>query len=97
MSEQFVNDLPPRVAHAVHALLATGREEGYGPFTAAEVCVYDASEAFSPKHTGVALSHARRLGLALFIPPRFWTPSDLALDNRDAFEDRFLRDEDIPW
>lgn len=91
-----VDELPPRVAHAVHGLLAAssiGMGGGSGPFTAAEVCVYD-FDALSPRGTGAALREAAKRGLVVFVPPRYWTPTNATLDHRRAFEDRALRDED---
>lgn len=92
-----VDKLPPRVAHAVHALMYAslpGGGGGFGPFTAAEVCVYDANwEAFSPSHTGAALREAQKRGLVIFVPGGYWTPTNLALDHRRAFERRFLADD----
>ena len=88
-------ELPPRVAHAVHALLARLRDASGGPLTAAEVCEYD-SEALSVVSTGVALGHARRYGLADSWPAgragRVWTATRRAQDMRRDLEDRFLRD-----
>lgn len=90
--------LPARTAHAVHALMfasAPGGGNAYGPFTADEVCTYDAYwEALSPKHTGAALREAQKRGLVMFVPPRYWTPTNAALDNRTAFGERFTADEE---
>lgn len=91
----YPDSLPRRTAHAVHALMAAGSiayGNGPGPFTAAEVCVYDSWEALSPRHTAAALREAQKLGLAMFVPPSYWTPTNAALALRGAFEERFLRD-----
>ena len=94
----MVEDLPPRVAHATHALidaLQSSDSGPYGPLTAAEVCVYDAShEAFSPRHTGAALREAQRFGLAAYVPPGYWIPTNMALSMKRDLERRFLRDMD---
>lgn len=93
-----VDALPARAAHAIHALMAASDiayGNGIGPFTAAEVCVYDAGyEAITSSHTGAALREAAKLGLCAYIPPGYWTPTNLARDHKRAFEERFLRDEE---
>src|SRR5438045_2742998 len=92
-----VEKLPRRAAHATHALSAAsaiGDGGGYGPFTAAEVCVHDSFEALSPRHTAAALRQAQKLGLAMYVPggAGYWTATNFALEHRRAFEERFLRD-----
>lgn len=89
-----VEALPRRVAHAVHAFLACADiayGNGAGPFTAAEICVYDSYEALTPRHTGAALREASKLGLAQRWD-RYWTSTFLAAEFKTAFEDRFLRE-----
>ena len=92
-----VAELPARVAHATHALMAASHPSmggGQGPFTAAEVCIYDAPwEALSARHTGAALREAQRRGLAVHIPGGYWIPTGLAYEARSALEDRYLADE----
>lgn len=87
--------LPRRVAHATFALVFRPlMAHDYGPFTAAEVCEFDGPEAYTPQHTGAALREAAKLGLAMYIPSGggLWTATNYALDNKQALEDRFLRD-----
>ena len=91
--------LPARTAHVVHALMF-GTEPGgggaYGPFTTAEVCVWDAPwEALTPRHTAAALRHAQRLGLVAYVPGGYWIPTNRALEQRRVFGERFLRDEEL--
>lgn len=91
-----VNDLPRRLAHATHALMAAANVmegNGPGPLTSAEVCVYDA-EALSPRHTGAALREARKKGLVMYVPggEGYWTPTNFALGYKREFEDRYLRE-----
>lgn len=90
-SEAAVQALPRRVAHAVYALVALGRDEPYGPFTASEVVLYD-EEARDARATGRALQSAAKLGWVLCIERRYWTPTCRALDRRKALEERFLLD-----
>jgi len=93
-----VDELPARVAHAVHALMYASLPSGggeTGPFTAAEVCVYDAHwEAITPRHTAAALREAQKLGLCVYVPPGYWTPTNRALEQRRRFDDRFARDQE---
>lgn len=90
----FVAGLPPRVAHAVHGLLVASSEFPPKPCSASEVCIYDAHwEALSGRHTGAALREASKLGLCFHAGP-YWVATNLALDHKQAFETRFLRDED---
>lgn len=92
--QAFVDALPPRVAHAVHALMVA-TAEAVMPCTAAEVCVYDANwEALSGRHTGAALRDASRRGLCGHAGP-YWIASEFALDHKAAFEVRYLRDDDV--
>lgn len=89
----YVAALPPRVAHAAHALLVCAREE-HTPATAAEVCVYDSHvEAFSARHTGAALREAQRRGLAINAFG-VWVPTPWAHEVQLALEERALADED---
>lgn len=92
-----VDRLPPRVAHAVYALMAAANVSygnGQGPFTAAEVCVYDAHwEALTPRHTGAALREAQEMGFAVYVAGGYWTPTNFSLEHRSEFTDRFLSDE----
>jgi hypothetical protein len=95
--ELDVEALPRRVAHAVHALLSCAsvmEGNGIGPFTAAEVCVYDSYEAFSPRHTGAALREAQKRGLAQNWGG-YWSATFLAAEFRAALEDRFLRQNPV--
>jgi hypothetical protein len=64
------------------------------PPKAAEVCLYD-GEAVSVKATAAALRAAQREGLAIFVPPDLWTPTFRAMDQRAAFEDRYLADTEV--
>jgi hypothetical protein len=85
--------LPRRTAHAVSALMQAANimeGNGAGPFTAAEVCVYD-SEAMSVRHTAAALRAGQRAGLCVYIPggEGYWTPTNAALDQKREFEERF--------
>lgn len=90
----YVDALPPRVAHAVHALIVATAEHPPMPRTAAEVCVYDAPyEALSGRHTGAALREAEKLGLAMYASP-YWVATNAALELKYALEERALRDED---
>lgn len=94
--ELDVEALPRRVAHAVHALLQTANimeSNGSGPFTAAEVCVYDSYEAYSPRHTAAALREAQKLGLAQNWGG-YWSSTYLSTEYKAAFEERFLREID---
>lgn len=84
-----VDDLPRRTAHAIHGLLVASLEHGM-PVTAAEVQVYD-EEAIRVQATGKGLSHARRLGYAMYTG-RYWIPSSLAHNLKSKFEDRYLSD-----
>jgi hypothetical protein len=94
LTREQVDALPARVAHVVHALMVCSINGlRYGPFTAAEVAVYDGPEAFTPLHTGSALREARKRGLAVGWDG-YWTASYAALDARSLFEERFLRDAD---
>lgn len=45
--------------------------------------------------TAAALRHAQRLRLAMYVPPRYWTPTHRALGLRAAFEERYLRDTNL--
>lgn len=92
----YVAALPRRVAHAMHALLAASSAygAGQGPHTAAEVCVYDSHEAYSPRHTGQALRQAQARGLCVNAGG-YWFPTNLAYEHRRAFEERYIADEDL--
>lgn len=90
-ADEQVAALPRRTAHAVFALLETQRQEGYGPFKASEIVVYD-SEAISAVSTGRALFHALSLGLADRWGVGLWTPTNHATLLREALEQRFLRE-----
>lgn len=93
---KLVDALPPRVAHAVHALIVATAEHPPMPRTAAEVCIYDAPyEALSGRHTAAALREASKLGLAWrTLSGGYWIPSTRALNLKSALEERALRDED---
>lgn len=96
MSDFDVNALPRRVAHAVHALMEVRNDVTVGPyghFKASEVVLYD-SEALTARHTGTALREAQKLGLAAYIGRGLWTATNLALENRAAFEERYIRETD---
>lgn len=81
--------IPPRTAHAVHALMeAWTNAGGSGPLTTAEICEYD-SEALTARDTAAALSQARRLGLADGARG-LWFATDRAWEMRRVLEDRFL-------
>lgn len=83
--------LPRRTAHAVFALLEAQRQDGYGPFKASEVVIYD-SEARSAVSTGRALFHAMSLRLADRWGVGLWSPTLQATLLREALEERFLRE-----
>jgi hypothetical protein len=88
-----VDALPRRTAHATHALMAAGSiayGNGSGPFTAAEVCIYD-GEALTVRSTAAALREAAKWGLVIGLAG-LWTPGWLALEHRREFEERYLRD-----
>lgn len=96
-----VGELSPRVAHATHALLASGSPAAggrEGPRAADEICNWDAHwEALSPAHTAAALRRAQELGLAVHVPGHrrsYWIPTGLAHSLRDTLERRFLSDEE---
>lgn len=90
-----VATLTPRVAHAVHALMAVRDTSTSGPFVTSEICVYDASwEALSPRHTAQALRQAQKVGLAIYAGRGIWIPTNLAMNNRKVFEERYLKDEE---
>lgn len=88
---ETVDDLSLRVAHAVHALLVATAEHPPMPRTAAEVCVFDAPEAYTPWHTGAALRQAKKLGFAANAGP-YWIATDKALNWKRQFEKRYLQD-----
>lgn len=96
-----VQSLPRRTAHAVHALLAASNTVQGGQHLppAHDVCLWD-GEALSVRGTAAALVHAQRLGLAVYVPDMqnralgYWTPTQLALEHRRAFEDRYLAETD---
>jgi hypothetical protein len=93
-STALIEALPRRVAHAAYAVIAAAKVGGeYGPFTAAEVCIYD-EEAMSVKGTAAALREAQKRQLAMYVPggEGYWTATNYALDNWTALQDRFLRD-----
>lgn len=95
--QEEVDALPRRVAHAVHALLVCEADDlPYGPFTAAEVCIFDGPDAFSPLHTGAALREARDMDLVSLWGRQkgvgLWSPTNKALDAKLQFETRFLRE-----
>lgn len=93
-----VEQLPRRVAHAVHALMAVRDDANigpYGPFLASEVVLYD-GEAVSARATAAALREAKKFGLAVYIGHGLWTATHLALDHASQFEDRYLRDTEEP-
>jgi hypothetical protein len=93
-SLDYVNSLPRRVAHVVHALL-----EGSGPcafgmgaLKPSEVMLYD-GEALTVSATNNALQRAMRDyelvdrgGWGIYFP------TQRAYNNREAFEDRYLRE-----
>lgn len=79
-----------RAAHATHALLVAGDEQG-APAAAAEVAVYD-SEALNTRSAAAALREASRVGLCMRVPPRYWTPTQRARGLRRELEDRYLAD-----
>lgn len=92
---EFVADLPLRVAHVTHAVLAASSEPGGpgpGPLKASEIVVYD-WEAIDVRMTGTALAAARRCGLVDGIRG-LWFATPKAHEFGDALEDRSLRDED---
>lgn len=93
-----VDALPRRVAHVAHALMAASDPMafGIGPLKVSEIMIYD-GESLSPAATNSALLRAMRkhrlvdrVGYGLYIP------SIIALDNRAALEERYLRDTDEP-
>lgn len=89
-----VDALPRRAAHAVHALMEVRNDltfGPYGPYKAAEIVLYDA-EAMSARGTAAALREAKKFGLAHYVGSGLWTASFLALEHRDDFETRYLRD-----
>lgn len=86
----LVDFLPRRTAHATYALLEAAREHAT-PVTAAEVMIYD-SEAVNPRGTAAALREAARRGLAVYLPPAYWTPTGWARKLQDRLEDRYIRD-----
>lgn len=95
-TELDVEALPRRVAHVVHAIMeASGPyAHGSGILTAREIMLYDA-EALSPKATAAGLREAqRRYGLVSYIGKGLWLPTNLALDHKRAFEDRYIRETD---
>lgn len=83
-----VAGLSDRVAEVTHALLEASSQHGSTPLRASEVMIYDA-RALSARATGVALSKARRHGLAHGWSG-LWFPTELARDLRSALEDRVL-------
>lgn len=89
-------DLSRRVAHVTHALIVASQELKM-PVTAGEVMVYD-GESLTIMSTTAALTHARRLGLAVYSgrygKGRYWIPSFTALDLARQLEDRYLNDTD---
>lgn len=86
-----VGSLPPRVAHAMHALIVASVEHNM-PVTAGEIVIYD-EEARNATATGAALREARAYGLAVYTG-RYWVPTNRALDLRTGLEERYLRDQD---
>lgn len=89
-----VEDFPRRVAHAVHALMEVRNDVTfgpYGPYKASEVVLYD-GEALSARSTAAALREAQKLGLAMYLGRGLWTASNLALDHRRDFEERYVKD-----
>ena len=92
----MVNVFPRRTAHATYALMAASKAHN-SPVTAAEVCIYD-SEARSVRSTAAALREAQVSCLAVSVPSseggRLWVPTNIALDARQDFEDRYLDDTD---
>lgn len=92
--EPWLDALPRRVAHAVHALMEVRNDVTvgpYGPFKASEIVLYD-GEALTARHTARALREAQRHGLAFYVGHGLWTATHLALDNCRAFEERYLAD-----
>lgn len=88
-----VDALPRRVAHVTHALMESSTQYafGMGLRTPSEVMIYD-EEALSLSATSHALVRAMRRGLVDRGGHGLWFPTNLALDHRRAFEDRYLRD-----
>lgn len=88
----YVEKLPARMAHALHALLEATREHVM-PVTAQEIMIYD-WEAMSPQGTGAALREAQKRGLAVAVPGGYWVATNQTNELRYALEDRALRDQD---
>ena len=73
----------------MHALLVASKELNM-PVRACEIVFYD-EEAFSARGTGMALAHARTLGLASYTGT-YWIPGFDAYEHRRDFETRYLRE-----
>jgi hypothetical protein len=83
------DDLPIRVAAAVHALMEASAEGG--PVTTAEVCELDA-DALRPEDTSAALSAARNRGLAVGAHG-YWSATRAAWKMRRELEDLVTGDK----
>lgn len=88
----YVKSLPPRVAHATHALLVTAKERGAVPVKASEIVIHD-WEALSTQVTVNALTRAKHEGLALSIGG-VWIATEKAHAVADQLEDRSFADQE---
>jgi hypothetical protein len=89
--DQEVADLPRRVAHVTHALIARWRDAGEA-VTTLEVCEYD-PEALTVGATRSALIRARTARLADGIDG-IWFPTNAAMKLRAPLEARVLAEQD---
>jgi hypothetical protein len=89
-----VQQLPRRVALAVHALMEVRNDPNlgpYGPFKASEIVLYD-GEALNARSTAAALREATKYGLVVYIGHGLWTATHFALNHCSDFETRYLAD-----
>jgi hypothetical protein len=88
------DQIPERVAQAVHALMEACENAGGGPLTVTDICKYD-NGSVGGTSTGSALAHARRFGFTAVQPwtghPGLWSATELAWKMRSIFEDRISR------
>ena len=85
--DRQAQELSPRIAAVVHALLETLTQLGGGPVTAAQVMTYD-HDALTVQATGGALAAAARQNLAQQLGPGLWTATDRAWEMRRPLEER---------
>lgn len=88
------DELPERMARAVHALMEAWESAGGRPVTVTAVREHDRGSP-NGQSTGTALAHARRFGFTTVQPrpgePGLWSATELAWGMRRALEDRFAR------